>query len=104
MKSLKRKRFLSGTQRHQKSCLPAVGAEGGLFKVDRHELVPVDLVDTPPKSSSPLRISKPASLLKFRNCLSLAHSVFCCLLDNNRKHAETEIRVALIVCVSILTS
>ena len=86
------------------SCLPAVGAESGLLKVDRHELVPVDLVHSPPESSSPLRISEPASLLKFRNCLSLAHSVFCRLLDYNRKYGQTKIRVALIICVSFLPS
>ena len=43
MKSLKRK-FLVGHTNLLGSCVPAVGAECGLFKVDCHELVPVNLV------------------------------------------------------------
>ena len=54
---------------------------------DDGEFVPVNLVHTASKSSSPFGISKTAPLLKFRNCLSLPHSVLCCkLLDNNRKN------------------
>ena len=45
--------------------LPAVRAECGLFKVDRHELVPVDLVHSATESPSPFRISETASLLEF---------------------------------------
>ena len=50
------------------------------------EFVLVNLVHTASKSSSPFGISKTAPLLKFRNCLSLPHSVLCCLLDDNRKN------------------
>ena len=53
---------------------------------DDGEFVPVNLVHTASKSSSPFGISKTAPLLKFRNCLSLPHSVLCCLLDDNRKN------------------
>ena len=53
---------------------------------DDGEFVPVNLVDAASKSSSPFGISKTAPLLKFRNCLSLPHSVLCCLLDDNRKN------------------
>ena len=62
------------------------------------EFVPVNLVHAASKSSSPFGISKTAPLLKFRNCLSLPHSVLCCLLDNNRKYGTVpKIRVALII-------
>ena len=101
----KKERFKSHSQNYLKSCQPAVGAECGLFKVDRHELVPINLVHTPTKSPPPFGISKPASLLKFGNGLSLlTHLVFCCLLDNNRKYGQTKIRVALIISVSLLAS
>ena len=53
---------------------------------DDGEFVPVNLVHASSKGSSPFGISKTAPLLKFRNCLSLPHSVLCCLLDDNRKN------------------
>ena len=51
----------------------AVGAEGWLLKVHRHELVSIDLVDTPTKSTTSLGISKPTFLLKLGHCFTLPH-------------------------------
>ena len=51
----------------------AVGTEGGLLQVDRHELVPIDLVHSPTKGATSLGISKPTSLLELGHSLTFTH-------------------------------